>query len=815
MRTEARGAAVLAVALLLLAGSLLPAAAAGGNVPGEVLDGYDWCDKFEWDDESDAYDHERGPGFVTITSGDGDGGEFDSTRPVSIVFVKGGPANDGGTLFEPPVTTGTFSNDGLPGPRCDRPPDISNVIFCGRWPEPVDLELLKVWQDEEGTPLSPVTDVTWSAQVRYGNWDATGIVISGSTVSDTGQFGVHRTHYRVIERARDGFTEVECSDATRARVSSAYAAGRSVSFDGTGLFTAPETDTLHVICNSPDQPEEPELELLKVWQGEDGQPLSPLTDIEWSAAVVYGNGDPTDIEIDETDISGTGVFPSNRTSYRVVEPDDEAFVEVDCSRATMARVQAAYADGRPVNDSGTNDGVRIAAPTEDTLHVICNTPTTFHIDVDKVVTGDTAPTDGDFEMCIAGFHEREPVTSQLRAADNGDPLAPFEPTCVTIGPGEQHRFDGLLPDDYLVWERDADPEPRSVTYSGDGMPAPEEMEGVVVELREDSRTAAVTVTNRYPDIPQRTVRYYLDFEKTWTLDEVSGRLSDLTTEGYDAAFEVLDADDVAVPVTIDDVTLSAGGQSVADGARRTVSLNRDYLLEESIPALAEDLLCSIETTYSYDGEVLVPDADGDVVFTTPTSAANGTTFTIDVENEVVCDAVLGEVFETVDIEAAKSWFQTSEDGLTALDEAPEGAAPSYEVVVEDADAEVVLVEELDAGDTVTVDELEDGATYRVTWEEIEPLEGFDLDGATCTWNEEESEFVGSATFVAGDVDTVSFTGVNVYDCIEVLDTVVTPVATPTAAVLPQTGAPSLWLTLIGLLGVGLGAVMLSRRHGTR
>jgi LPXTG-motif cell wall-anchored protein len=803
MRTKTRSASVLAVVLLLLAGSLLPAAAAGGNVSEGDLDGYDWCDKFEWKGEGYVLDGELA--YVTITSGDVTGGTFTSTAPVSVVFVKGGPDNDGGTVYDPPVVAGSFSDDGLPDVGNDNVPGISNITFCGDEPELPDLELLKVWQGEDGTPLAPITDVRWEAEVLYGNGDPTGIEIGGTTVSDTGVFAEGRTRYQVVELLSEGYTEVTCSQATMARVNSAYAGDRYVSFEGTGLFRAPETDTLHVVCNTPDA-DLPELELLKVWQGEDDLPISPLTDIDWSAFVLYGNGDATDIEIGGTTVSDTGLFAAGRTRYEVVEPEDDAFVEVACSEATMARVEAAYADGREVSYAGT--GV-FAAPTEDTLHVICNEPA-FYIDVDKVVTGDTAPTDGDFLVCVAQFEYREP-TDGLLPSDNGGPGAPHDMRCESIEAGEVVRFGGLFPHEWLVWESEADPEPLSITYSGDGMAAPEGIDGVVVDITEGARTAAVTVTNRYPDIPRQPPSYFLDFEKTWTLDTVSGRLSDLTTDGYDAAFEVLGLDDVAVPVTIEDVTLSAGGQSVADGARRTVTLNTDYLLEESVPVLADDLLCTIVTTYSYDGEVLAADTDGDVVFTTPTFAANGTTFTIDVENEVVCDAVLPEVVETIEVVAAKDWVSVGVDGaLTAID-GPADHTASFTVTLTDAEDAVVATATLDAGESMSFGDLEDGATYTVTWAEVDPLAVFELGEATCTYSSEASTASGSQTFVAGAVDTVTFTASNAYGCVEVQDAAITQPTT----VLPQTGAPALWLTLLGLLGVGLGAGVLSRRHVPR
>jgi len=331
----------------------------------------------------------------------------------------------------------------------------------------------------------------------------------------------------------------------------------------------------------------------------------------------------------------------------------------------------------------------------------------------------------------------------------------------------------------------------------------------------------VTVTTSTP-------RYFLDFDKSWTIDDLSDRVSDLETDGYNASFDVItDADgEETVEVEVDDVTLSAGGQSIAAGNDRRVSLNNDYVLEESFTALDEDLLCTIESTFSYDGEVLEANDDGEVIFTTPASASNNTTFTIDVENEIVCTAVLGEVFESIDIEAVKEWVSVGDDGEQTSIAGPADFTASFAVTVTDEDGEVMATATINDGQVEPFDEeFVDGETYTITWAEIAPPAEFENDGVTLQFNDDASTTAGSVDFVAGDDDSVTLTATNAYDPQPEDPQVDTDTTTTEVEVLgvsvtqddeemPKTGASALFLTVLGLLGIGLGGGMLGRFRRT-
>src|SRR5262245_15629826 len=128
-RSIGRGLIGLGVVLLLFA-NLAPTADAsagpgGGNtecaslLPGSVL-----IAKFEAN--GGVYTLDAGtPGIVTLSNTTPDGGDWTSTVPIDLVIVKGGPANDGGTFYDPPATSGSFSNEGLPPVGAGNTPNIS------------------------------------------------------------------------------------------------------------------------------------------------------------------------------------------------------------------------------------------------------------------------------------------------------------------------------------------------------------------------------------------------------------------------------------------------------------------------------------------------------------------------------------------------------------------------------------------------------------------------------------------------------------------------------------------------------------------
>lgn len=175
----------------------------------------------------------------------------------------------------------------------------------------------------------------------------------------------------------------------------------------------------------------------------------------------------------------------------------------------------------------------------------------------------------------------------------------------------------------------------------------------------------------------------------------------------------------------------------------------------------------------------------------------------EVTNAYVCTEVQPRVLTSVEIQAEKAWFRTSTAGLVELATVPASAAPSYEVILRGGpEGDLVAVVELDAGEDLLVTGLIEGETYRMTWEEIDPLAAFEVDRERCTWSGDDSAYVGTEVFVAGEVDTVTFTGVNAYDCVEVQD-----------AVLPKTGVSAVWLSLLGLVGLGLGGGLLGGRRG--
>lgn len=87
-----------------------------------------------------------------------------------MVFIRGGAGNDGGTVYDPPITSGTFTNDRLPAVGNDNVPEISNITFCGDTPPPpveASVEVVKVWT-LDGDTIAPPEDVAPSFEVTLG-----------------------------------------------------------------------------------------------------------------------------------------------------------------------------------------------------------------------------------------------------------------------------------------------------------------------------------------------------------------------------------------------------------------------------------------------------------------------------------------------------------------------------------------------------------------------------------------------------------------------------------------------------------------------
>lgn len=577
-------------------------------------------------------------------------------------------------------------------------------------------------------------------------------------------------------------------------------------------------------------PSDPDLELLKVWQDEDGNPLSPVSDIDWSAEVRYGNGDPTGIEVgDETGVSDTGAFDSDRTSYRVVEETSSAFTEVACSQQVRARVDGDYADGRPTDFSGTNDGGRIAAPTQDTLHVICNTPLEdgpepWTIDVYKLwfdVDGNLLVPTLPPEVTTLGIEFR--VGDELVATrDAGDfRTTSFSGTValpVPDGGGEDPNawkttidVDSDVPasevvvTEVAVESGYAEVACASLLTIDDATTADGAADGISAEQEPGSGQAEVLlVCNQEqppPTIPSRD--YYLDFDKEWVFDdETAAKVADLEQQGYDATF-TYDGDEV-----VTEVALTAGTQEIAADGRRKVSLDTAYALDEQVVTEGLPETCEVATTFAYDGEELAGD------FTTPSTARDDTTFTIDVTNEVICPVVEGEAFASVDVAVDKTWNATGVEGALLELDAPEGFVPTFAVTLTDADDDVVgEATQLRPGGVVSFVELEDEARYTLAWEEIEPPSEYENDaGERCVLNDERSTTAGAVTFTAGVAESVTLEAVNVYDCTEVLETVIEPDEEDEPATMPVTGVPALWLTVLGLLSLGAGGRLLRERR---
>ncbi|MFU8841109.1 MAG: LPXTG cell wall anchor domain-containing protein [Nitriliruptoraceae bacterium] len=290
---------------------------------------------------------------------------------------------------------------------------------------------------------------------------------------------------------------------------------------------------------------------------------------------------------------------------------------------------------------------------------------------------------------------------------------------------------------------------------------------------------AFTAENAYDCVPT-TGPAEVQVSKIWTVD---GEELTEVPDGVAVSFEVSVGEQTE--------TLAGDGVVVFDGLELGVAY----------PVAVEEVaIDGLDLDDLGEGCELVSQ---DVVLSAETVTPGGDDLvTAEVTNAYLCTSVQPRVLTSVEIQAAKTWFRTSTAGLVELTSVPTTAAPRYEVVLRGGpDGDLVGVYLVEPGDELLVTGLIEGASYRMTWEEVDPLAAFDLGAERCTWSGADSVYFGSEEFIAGDVDTVTFAGVNAYTCVEVQGTV-----------LPQTGVSAVWLSLLGLLGLGLGGGLLGGRR---
>jgi LPXTG-motif cell wall-anchored protein len=365
---------------------------------------------------------------------------------------------------------------------------------------------------------------------------------------------------------------------------------------------------------------------------------------------------------------------------------------------------------------------------------------------------------------------------------------------ATVGVDEVATFEGLLPGEgyTIVWEELTSSLPTSFldeagnlcSFDADASTTAGEasfVAGGLMALDAEvpvTQTFSFTAQNVYDCVPV-TAPAQVAVAKIWTVDgEVLPVPEDV---------------EVTFGVTVGGQTkvLSGDGVAVFDGLEPGVAY------PVSVRELAID---GLELEDLGEGCEFVSST---VVLSAATVTPGGRdVVTAEVTNAYACTEVLPRVLTSVEIQAEKAWFRTSTAGLKELAGVPASAAPSYEVILRGGpDGELVDVVELDAGDDLLVTGLIEGETYRMTWEEVDPLAAFEMGRERCTWSGEASSYFGTVEFVAGALDTITFTGRNAYDCVEVKD-----------AVLPATGASTVWLSLVGLVSLGLGGGLLGGRR---
>jgi hypothetical protein len=159
-----RRATALVSAALVVAGSALavagaPASATGGDNK-DCPEGYVFVAKAEW--KGGSYQFEGSANGVTV-NGDAEAGTFtSSTLPIGAVVIKGSTDSDI-NYYNPPVTSGSFSNVNL-STSSGNTPEISHLTFCALPEEPGDT--VTVPSQETVDPCNPEgveNNVAWKS----------------------------------------------------------------------------------------------------------------------------------------------------------------------------------------------------------------------------------------------------------------------------------------------------------------------------------------------------------------------------------------------------------------------------------------------------------------------------------------------------------------------------------------------------------------------------------------------------------------------------------------------------------------------------
>jgi hypothetical protein len=187
------GAIMMALgALLLLAGVVQTTSSTnGGNQ--SCPSGTSLIAKFEYGSHSYHFDSPSGnEHVVTLSHESADGAWWASTKPISAIIVKGGPAS---VLYSiaPPQVTGSFSNSGLPPVGHGNTPDISNVQFCGS-NIPVTTTTSASTTSSSSTSSSTSTSTTSASTTTTCGQCQTTTTAAPTTTSTCGECQTTTTH---------------------------------------------------------------------------------------------------------------------------------------------------------------------------------------------------------------------------------------------------------------------------------------------------------------------------------------------------------------------------------------------------------------------------------------------------------------------------------------------------------------------------------------------------------------------------------------------------------------------------------------------
>jgi len=521
-------------------------------------------------------------------------------------------------------------------------------------PGTVSLTIDKTQVDNRGEDAADET-FTFSV-VCDDDTDETGIEITGT--------GTH-TVTGIAEDAECSVTETDTADADLTEAGTDQDdLTETDSVEDVDVGTAGATVYFVNTYDAPD-PTTIQLELVKLWLDEDGEPTDARPSGDWNITLTEDEDETNSISVPPSFEGGeTGIDPATEwitievgNGYTVTESGvGDGWSEVTCTADEIAYINESFGFDVVVSTHGT-DSFTAEDDQNWSAHLVCNqqdddppppptptpTPDPGEVTVEKIVLGEDAFEDAEFSFIL----ECGTTTEEFTLAD-GDSSGTFTVAagmdCTVSETDDQDA-------DLTSWELTGDQ-----VDSGEGT----ETDGFTVGANDE---ITVTFTNEFAEVQAEVLEPGISVTKT-AIDGVS---EDNEGDNEGILTVTIEGEDGSATVTYEVVVTNTGDDDLTDLT----------LVDDKIGDLTEALIAELEdatlpvgesVTVTADHEVTVADFDGitltNVVEVVGVGVDSGATVD-DSDDETV---TLIEVMDVAEEEPTEELPKTglSSAGLTGL-----------------------------------------------------------------------------------------------------------------------------------------------------